>query len=179
MANNAPAKSPKLLWIDMEMTGLDVSREVPIEIAAIVTDLDFKELETYHAIIRQPQSFLDAMDDWNKEHHGASGLTAAVPNGVAPEKVEEEMLRLVARHFEEPAIIAGNSIGQDRLFIARYFPKLNVKLHYRMLDVTSWKILMGGKFGIKFDKKGSHRAIDDIRESIGEMAHYLSHVKLP
>ncbi len=88
------------------------------------------------------------------------------------------MIRFVARHFEEPAIIAGNSIGQDRLFIAKYFPKLNAKLHYRMLDVTSWKILMNGKFGVKFEKKGSHRAIDDIRESIGEMAHYLSHVKI-
>jgi len=168
----------KLLWIDMEMTGLDVNREVPIEIAAIVTDLDFKEFETYHAIIKQPQSFLDGMDEWNTKHHGESGLTAAVPTGVEPAKVEEEMIRLIARHFNEPAILAGNSIGQDRSFIARHFPKLNAKLHYRMLDVTAWKILMNGKFNVKFEKKGAHRAIDDIRESIAELSHYLSHVKI-
>ena len=162
----------------MEMTGLDVANEVPIEIAAIVTDIDFKEIENYHAIIRQPQEFLDRMDAWNKEHHGASGLTAAVQSGTAPDKVEAQMLQLVARHFEEPAIIAGNSIGQDRIFIAKYFPLLNAKLHYRMLDVTSWKIMMNGRYNVKFEKKGAHRAIDDIRESINEMAFYLEHVKV-
>jgi oligoribonuclease len=167
----------KLLWIDMEMTGLNVEKEVPIEIAAIVTDIDLKELETYHAIIKQPQSYLDGMDSWNTEHHGASGLTQAVANGTAPEAVEKEMLHLVARHFSgERAVIAGNSIGQDRLFINRYFPLLNEKLHYRMLDVTSWKIMMNARFGLKFEKKNSHRAIDDIRESINEMAFYLAHV---
>ena len=160
------------------MTGLDVANEVPIEIAAIVTDIDFKEIENYHAIIRQPQEFLDRMDAWNKEHHGASGLTAAVQSGTAPDKVEAQMLQLVARHFEEPAIIAGNSIGQDRIFIAKYFPLLNAKLHYRMLDVTSWKIMMNGRYNVKFEKKGAHRAIDDIRESINEMAFYLEHVKV-
>ncbi len=167
----------KLLWIDMEMTGLNVEKEVPIEIAAIVTDTQLKELETYHAIIRQPQSYLDAMDAWNTEHHGASGLTAAVPQGTPPEAVEKEMIQLVARHFQgERAVIAGNSIGQDRLFINRYFPLLNEKLHYRMLDVTSWKIMMNARFGLKFEKKNTHRAIDDIRESMAEMAFYLAHV---
>lgn len=169
----------KLLWIDMEMTGLDINREVPIEIAAIVTDLDFKELETYHAIIKQPQEYLDRMDDWNTRHHGESGLTAQVPNGTPPEKVEKEMLMLIARHFNEPPVIAGNSISQDRLFITKYFPQLNQKLHYRMLDVTAWKIMMNAKFAIKHDKVNAHRAIDDIRESIAEMAFYLSFVQKP
>ena len=166
----------KLLWIDMEMTGLDVEKEVPIEIAAIVTDLELKELESFHAIIKQPQEFLDRMDDWNKEHHGASGLTAAVPTGRDPAAVEQDLIRLVARHFMEPAVLAGNSIGQDRLFINKYMPKLASKLHYRMLDVTAWKIMMSGRFGLKADKKNTHRAVDDIRESIGEMAFYLKHV---
>ena len=69
----------KMLWLDMEMTGLDVEKEVPIEVAAIICDHSFQELETYHAVIQQPQEFLDRMDQWNQEHHGASGLTAAVP----------------------------------------------------------------------------------------------------
>lgn len=167
----------KLLWIDMEMTGLDVEREVPIEIAAIVTDIEFKELDTYHAVIRQPQEFLDRMDDWNRQHHGASGLTAAVPKGQAPSVVEDDMLQLVGKHFGTPAILAGNSIGQDRLFINKYFPKLAAKLHYRMLDVTSWKIIMNARYQVKYDKKNTHRAVDDIRESISEMSFYLGRVQ--
>lgn len=167
----------KLLWIDMEMTGLNVEKEVPIEIAAIITDINLKELETYHAIIKQPQSILDGMDEWNTEHHGASGLTAQVPDGTPAEAVEKAMMSFVDRHFHgERAVIAGNSIGQDRLFINRFFPLLNAKLHYRMLDVTSWKIMMNARFGLKFEKQNSHRAIDDIRESINEMAYYLAHV---
>jgi oligoribonuclease len=169
----------KLLWIDMEMTGLNVEKEVPIEIAAIVTDINLKELETFHAIIRQPQSLLDQMDEWNTEHHGESGLTAQVPNGTPSEAVEKALMAFVDRHFVgERAVIAGNSIGQDRLFINKYFPLLNAKLHYRMLDVTSWKIMMNARFSLKFEKKNTHRAIDDIRESIAEMAYYLAHVKI-
>ncbi len=169
----------KLLWIDMEMTGLNVDNEVPIEIAAIITDVELKEVETYHAVIRQPQEYLDRMDEWNTEHHGASGLTAQVPEGTAPEAVEKAMMSFVDRHFNgERAVIAGNSIGQDRLFINKFLPLLNAKLHYRMLDVTSWKIMMNAKFKLKFEKQNTHRAVDDIRESIAEMAFYLAHVKI-
>jgi oligoribonuclease len=168
----------KLLWIDMEMTGLDIAKEVPIEIAAIVTDIQLKELETYHAIIKQPQEFLDRMDDWNRQHHGDSGLTAQVPNGREPNDVENELLLLLGRHFTHSVVIAGNSIGQDRLFITKYFPRLDGRLHYRMLDVTSWKIMMNARFGLKHEKKNTHRALDDIRESISEMAFYLGHVKI-
>lgn len=160
----------------MEMTGLDIEKEVPIEIAAIVTDLEFKEVETYHAVIKQPKEYLERMDDWNKKHHGASGLTAQIPNGKEPELVEGELINFIQRHFAEPAVIAGNSIGQDRLFINKYLPRLAAKLHYRMLDVTAWKIMMNEKYGIKAEKKNAHRALDDIRESISEMAFYLSFV---
>ncbi|MES2855289.1 MAG: oligoribonuclease [Bdellovibrionota bacterium] len=168
----------KLLWIDMEMTGLDVTKEVPIEIAAIVTDLDFKELENFHAIIKQPKEFLERMDEWNTRHHGASGLTAQVPLGTEPTLVETQMIQLIDRHFlGERPVIAGNSIGQDRLFINKYFPAMAAKLHYRMLDVTSWKILMNEKYDIMHEKKNAHRAVDDIRESIAEMAFYLQYVQ--
>mgnify|MGYP001308235840 CR=1 FL=1 len=168
----------KMLWLDMEMTGLDVEKEVPIEVAAIICNNEFQELETYHAVIKQPQEFLDRMDQWNQEHHGASGLTAAVANGKAPAIVELELMQFVDRHFQgEPAVLCGNSIGQDRLFINRHLPQLAKKLHYRMLDVTSWKVVFQNMLGIKFEKKNTHRAIDDIRESIDELRHYMKFVK--
>jgi oligoribonuclease len=167
----------KLFWVDMEMTGLDVMKEVPIEIAVIVTDLDLKELDSYHAVIRQEQKYLDGMDDWNKRHHKESGLTALIPTGKDPAVVEKELITLVDKHWkDERPVIAGNSISQDRLFINRYFLSFANKLHYRMLDVTSWKILMNAKFDIAYQKKNAHRAIDDIKESIEEMRLYLSKV---
>lgn len=167
----------KMLWLDMEMTGLDVEKEVPIEVAAIVCDLEFRELETFHAVIKQPQEFLDRMDNWNKEHHGASGLTAAIPNGRDPALVERDLTQFVDRHFQgESVILCGNSIGQDRLFINKYFPTLAKRMHYRMLDVTSWKVIFQSLYKVKFEKKNTHRAIDDIRESIGELRFYMKHV---
>lgn len=168
----------KLIWLDMEMTGLNVDNEVPIEVAAIITDFDFNERETFHAVIRQPQEVLVRMDDWNKKHHQASGLTSLVPSGTPPEEVDRQLAMLVSRHFSEPAILAGNSISQDRLFINRYLPLFAAKLHYRMLDVTAWKIVMQGKFNKKFEKQNNHRAIDDIRASIAEIKFYLSYVSV-
>jgi oligoribonuclease len=170
----------KLFWIDLEMTGLDVTKEVIIEAAVIITDLDFNELDQYHAIVKQPQSYLDAMDDWNKKHHGDSGLTAQVPNGKSPELVEKELIALLTKHFKDDrAVLAGNSIAQDRLFIDKYFKKFSEKLHYRMLDVTSWKLMMLNKFKVQVQKKVSHRALDDIQESIAELKQYVSLIKVP
>jgi oligoribonuclease len=169
----------KLLWIDMEMTGLDPEREVILEVAAIVTDLDLNELDTYEAVFKQPASFLESMDDWNKKHHGESGLAARVPNGREPGLIEDDLLAFVEKNFDERPVIAGNSIAQDRSFIDRHLPRLAGKLHYRMLDVTAWKIIMTSRFGLHFDKKKAHRAQDDIRESIGELRYYLQHVVVP
>ena len=170
----------KLLWLDMEMTGLNVDKEVPIEIGAIVTAWDLEPIEDYHAIIKQPQKYLDAMDDWNKKHHGESGLVAMIPKGKEPSVVEAELCAFVKKHFgDDPAILAGNSISQDRLFIAKYLPKLNALLHYRMMDVTAWKIVMQAKYNAKFDKKNPHRAVDDIKESIAEFKYYLGFLKNP
>jgi oligoribonuclease len=170
----------KLLWIDMEMTGLDVTREVIIEAAAVVTTFDLDELDTYEAVVQQPQHYLDAMDEWNTKHHGQSGLTARVPTGRPPHDVENDLIEIVARHFpDKKPVLAGNSIAQDRLFIDRHMPRLSAKLHYRMLDVTSWKIVFVEKFGLDYDKKKNHRALDDIRESIGELKFYLQYVTPP
>jgi oligoribonuclease len=168
----------KLLWLDMEMSGLDVERERILEVAAIVTDLDFREIEDYHAVVRQPRETLERMDDWNRKHHGASGLTEQVlASGRDQEEVERELVALVRRRIGEPAVLAGNSIGQDRLFINKYMPEFAKSLHYRMLDVTAWKVIMNAKFGVKYEKKNAHRAVDDIRESIAELQLYLAQVK--
>ncbi|HEX4923304.1 MAG TPA: oligoribonuclease [Bdellovibrionales bacterium] len=167
----------KLFWIDMEMTGLDVSKEVIIEVAAVITDLQLNALDTYSTVVRQEQKYLDAMDDWNKTHHRESGLTEAVPKGKDPAVVERELIALLDKHFkDERAVIAGNSISQDRLFINKYFKSFAARLHYRMLDVTAWKIMMNARFGIIHQKKNAHRAVDDIQESIDEMRLYLSKV---
>ncbi len=179
----SPEKMNKLLWIDLEMTGLDVNKEVIIEAACIVTDLNFKEIETFETVVKQPQSYLDAMDAWNKEHHGKSGLTAKVPTGMLPDAVEFHLISIIDRHFPESKtdrqkrpILAGNSISQDRLFIDKYFTKLSDRLHYRMVDVSSWKVLFNNKFDKYYKKQNAHRALDDIRESIGELRYYLDHV---
>jgi oligoribonuclease len=167
----------KLFWIDLEMTGLDIDKEVIIEAAIIITDLDLKPLTTYHAIVKQDQSYLDKMDKWNTTHHGASGLTASVPNGKDLALVEEDLIKLVDKYFPgERAVMAGNSISQDRLFINKYFKKLSERLHYRTVDVTSWKIIFNEKNNIKYDKKNTHRALDDVMESISELQFYLNYV---
>ena len=166
----------KLLWLDMEMTGLNVETEVVIEVGAIVTDYHFNELDRYHSVLKQPQHYLDKMDDWNSKHHSESGLIALIPNGKPPEEVEQDLCQIIDRHFskENRPIIAGNSIHQDRLFIDRYFKKLSGKLHYRMLDVSSWKVILKSKYGFDHKKQNRHRAVDDIEESIAELKAYLA-----
>lgn len=162
------------------MTGLDVNKEVIIEVGAIVTDINFNELETYHAIVKQPQSYLNNMDAWNTKTHRESGLTAKVPQGREQYVVERELVELTEYHFgDEPAIIAGNSISQDRIFLEKYMPGFCQRLHYRMLDVSSWKVIFREKYGKSYQKQNAHRAIDDIRESIGEMKFYMSFIHVP
>lgn len=169
------------LWVDMEMSGLEVSRCAILELAAIVTDVNFQPLESYHAVVHQPAEVLESMDEWCKENHGKSGLTAAVATGKPQVLVEQEMLALITRHFiaKDKPILSGNSIGQDRKFIDAYMPLLSARLHYRMLDVSSFKVVFSERYKIRYEKKGSHRALDDILESIAELKHYLSFVQPP
>ncbi len=169
----------KLFWIDMEMSGLDVDKEVIIEVGVVITDLKMTVLDTYQCVVKQPQKYIDGMDHWNQKHHRDSGLTALIPSGRSPDVVERDLLDLLDIHFEsEKAVLCGNSIMQDRLFINKYFRKFAERLHYRMLDVTSWKIVFQTFFNKSYKKQGSHRAIDDIRESIAEFQFYLSLIPL-
>lgn len=164
------------------MTGLDVEKEAIIEVAVLITDMDFNILDSYEAIVNQPQSILAKMDDWNKDHHGKSGLLAKIPFGKDPNQVEEDLCNLLNKHWpkiekkDDRPILAGNSIAQDRMFINKYFTKFASSLHYRMLDVSSWKIIFQNKFNLKYEKKNAHRALDDIKESVEELKFYIKHV---
>ncbi len=172
MSNILPTK---LLWVDLEMTGLDVEHDVIIEIAAEVTDFDFKTLASYEALVLQPEAKLTGMNPWAQNQHDTSGLTERVRTQGKPEKdVVRELVGFIQTQFgSEPAILAGNSIHNDRNFIRQWWPEVDALLHYRMMDVSSLKILMQAKYAVNFEKKETHRAFDDIQASIAELQHYL------
>ena len=168
-------------WVDLEMTGLDDVKDVILEVAAIITNKEFETVAEFHKVVFQPQEALDRMDDWCKRTHGASGLSAAVPAGTPLDQVDTELTALVNQHFpsNERVVLVGNSIGNDKRFIDRYMPKLAARLHYRVIDVSSFKEIYREKWGIQVQKRNAHRAVDDIKESIEELKTYLSYVKVP
>jgi len=169
----------KLFWLDMEMTGLDENVDSILEVAVIITDLDLKELDKYEAVVFQTPDILEKMNEWCKKTHGASGLTKLVATGTALGQVEKDLLTLLDKHFDknERVILCGNSISNDRRFIDKYMKNFANKLHYRLIDVSSFKEIFKAKFGIKVQKKNTHRAIDDIYESINELNTYLGYIK--
>lgn len=170
-----------LFWIDLEMTGLDENQDKILEIAAVVTNMELTPIGEFQQVVFQSNEVLEAMNDWCKEHHGKSGLTAEVPNGQPLAQVEAELLTFLSPYFrpDEKIVLAGNSISNDRRFIDRYMPQLKQRLHYRSVDVSSFKEIFRDRFGIKFEKRNSHRAKDDIYESIAELQHYLRFVQIP
>lgn len=165
----------KLLWVDLEMTGLDSQNDVIIEVAAEVTDFNFKTLASYEAVIYHPDEVLERANEWAKAQHAKSGLTERVRSEGRDERdVVHELVGFIQAQFgEEPAVLAGNSIHNDRQFIKRWWPEVEDVLHYRMLDVSAWKVLMQAKYDVSFEKKEVHRAFDDIQASIAELQHYL------
>jgi oligoribonuclease len=173
-----------LVWLDMEMTGLDAERERVIEIATILTDGHLKEIAVGpELVIHQPDEILAAMDDWNKTHHGASGLIDRVKaSTISDADAEAQTIKFINEHVsaKERPVLAGNSIHQDRRFIRRYMPALEKRLHYRMVDVSTIKELGRRWFPQVIarmqPKKETHRAIDDIRESIDELRYYKQHL---
>jgi len=171
--------STKLLWVDLEMTGLDPQKDVILEVAAEVTDFSFKTLASFEALIKHPQSLLSASNPWAYDQHTKSGLFERIQTEGRPEsEVQAELVHFIDDNFSgESAVLAGNSIHNDRLFIRRWWPDVEALLHYRMLDVSSWKLVMQGKFGVDYDKKDTHRAFDDIQASIAELQYYLEELK--
>ena len=171
-------KAKNLIWIDLEMTGLDTTTDQIIEIATIVTDWWLNEIaEGPELVISQPRDVMDAMDSWNTRQHGESGLTARVlDSSLNLAAAEQQTLEFLARHVAAGASpMCGNSICQDRRFLARQMPELERYFHYRNLDVSTVKILAQNwapEIASAFKKESSHRALDDIRDSIAELLHY-------
>lgn len=172
----------KLLWVDLEMTGLSVTEDVILEIAAEITDFDFKTLASYEARVSHPKELVvDRMQKniwWKEFPSNRDDFVNNLDNGKTLRQVEQELIALLKEHFgDEPAVLAGNSIHSDRNFMKYWWPELDLKLHYRMLDVSALKVLMQGKYGIEFEKKEVHRAFDDIQASIAELQYYLDLLK--
>jgi oligoribonuclease len=168
----------RLIWLDLEMTGLDPYHDLILEIATVVTDAELNELAVgpVHAI-RHPESVLACMDDWNTEHHRASGLWQRVlDSNVGMLDAERETLRFLGE-WTEPGTspLCGNSICQDRRFLARLMPELEAWFHYRNLDVSTLKELAlrwAPPIAADFTKESRHEALADIRDSIAELRYY-------
>jgi oligoribonuclease len=175
-----------LVWIDCEMTGLDLTRDALIEVAALVTDAELNVLgDGVDVVIKPPQAAVDQMDDVVRAMHMASGLLAELDSGVTLGEAEDMVLSYVRQHVTEPrkAPLAGNSVATDRGFLARDMPTLEGYLHYRIVDVSSIKELAKRWYPRTYfnspDKTGNHRALADIKESIQELRYYRQTIFVP
>ena len=180
-------KNAKILWIDLEMTGLDPQKDRILEVAAIATDWDFNEIATFESAVKVNKKILESRmvgEFWDAFSETRNALklqnSRATKNS---QEVEADLIKFVEENFEEELskgeriILGGNSIHQDRRFIRAEWKKLEKILHYRMLDVSAWKVVMSEKFKRVFAKPENHRALDDIRGSIEELKFYLKKVK--
>ena len=166
-----------LIWIDLEMTGLDPDKEKIIEIATLITDSNLNVIsEGPNLIITQPKEVLDEMDDWNQNQHGSTGLIAEVMKSDITEQVAEiETLEFVSKYVGEKASpMCGNTVSHDRRFLSKYMPRLEAYFNYRHIDVSSFKevAVRWMNEAQTYEKKGSHRALGDIKESVEELKFY-------
>ncbi|MHB1171540.1 MAG: oligoribonuclease [Lacisediminihabitans sp.] len=174
-----PSNSDRLVWIDCEMTGLDVAIDELIEVAVVITDFDLQFVDPgFTVVIKPDQSAYDNMSDFVRAMHTQSGLLEAVPDGVSLADAEFAVLEYILEFVpaEQQAPLAGNTIGTDRTFLAKYMPRVDRHLHYRNVDVSSIKELSRRWFPrVYFNapaKDGGHRALADILESIRELEYY-------
>ncbi|XP_060941978.1 small fragment nuclease isoform X2 [Limanda limanda] len=177
------ASSQRMVWVDLEMTGLDIEKDQIIEMACIITDSDLNILaEGPNLIIKQKDELLDGMSDWCKEHHGKSGLTQAVRDSkITLEQAEYEFLSFVRQHTPPGKCpLAGNSVHADKRFLDKYMSQFMYHLHYRIIDVSTIKELCRRWFPEEYKmtphKKANHRALTDIRESIKELQYYRANI---
>ena len=173
-------KRAKLLWIDLEMTGLDPEKDKILEVAAIATDMQLNEIGRYEAVVKVPTELMKERmvgDFWEKNATSRDALIAQNENGQPVAEVEKALLEFLDEYFGKEIYLAGNSIHQDRKFIEREMPELDKRLHYRMLDVSAWKIYFENALNKKYTKPENHRALDDIEGSIGELKWYLTFLK--
>lgn len=173
-------KKAKLLWIDLEMTGLDPKKDKILEVAAIATDMKLEKIATYEAVVKVSERLMKSRmvgKFWEDNRTSRDALIKQNKTGKPVKAVEDELIDFVKKHFGEEIYLAGNSIHQDRKFIEREMPTLNKMLHYRMLDVSAWKIYFENALNKKFVKPENHRALDDINGSIEELKWYLTFLK--
>ena len=177
-------KTPRatLLWVDLEMTGLSPKDDRILEVAAIATDWDFNEVATYEAVVKVDSKLMKQRmvgEFWEKFPEVRDALQAQNKDGKSVSLVEKELLTFIEENFDsqEKTLLAGNSIHQDRKFFENEWTQLDERLHYRMLDVSAWKVVFGGKYKKVFAKPEAHRAMDDIRGSIQELKYYLGKVR--
>jgi len=180
--------SKKILWVDLEMTGLDPIEDRILEVAAIVTDWDFKELDTYEAAIKVGPRLMEkrmidgpSKDFWLKFPEVYKALVKQnEESGRSGRTIENELIAFIDKNFDAdtPVLLGGNSIHMDRRFIINEWPRFDAKLNYRMLDVSAFKVVFEGKYKKKFSKPEAHRALEDIRGSIMELKYYLGKVKV-
>lgn len=173
-------KKAKLLWVDLEMTGLDPEKDRILEVAAVATSWDLEPIAEMTAVVKVPEELMRKRmigEFWEKNAGSRDALMAQNAQGEDATEVQKQLLQFVGQYFGKEVILAGNSIHQDRKFIDREWPELAQKLHYRMLDVSAWKVYFEGAKGKKFVKREAHRALDDIQGSIEELKWYLSFMK--
>ena len=171
------SKKAVLLWMDLEMTGLDVVKDRILEVGAMATDWKFGEIAEYEAGVRCSKVLMKRRmvgEFWEKNGEVRKVLVERSLAGKSCREVEEELVEFVKNNFGREVILAGNSIHQDRKFVERYWPRLNGLLHYRMLDVSAWKVWFEGALDKKFMKREGHRAVDDIRGSMEELKWYTT-----
>ena len=185
--NNTSRTSERIVWIDCEMTGLDLIKDALVEVACIVTEADLTELDEGFQIVIKPDDLavLDSMVDVVKQMHTDSGLISEIPSGVKLEEAEAQLLAYIQSHIPEPrkSPLAGSSVYVDRGFLIRDMPKVDAHLHYRLLDVSSVKEIVRRWYPRVYfgtpAKVGNHRALSDIKESIEELRFYRELVFQP
>ena len=173
-------KKAKLLWVDLEMTGLEPKKDRILEVAAIATNMELEILAEFTAVVKVDEKVIKERmvgEFWEKNKKSYEGLVSQNASGRPIREVEKDLLEFIDKHFGKTVYLAGNSIHQDQKFIEREMPALNQRLHYRMLDVSAWKIYFENALGKKFMKPEMHRALDDIKGSIEELKWYLTFLK--
>jgi oligoribonuclease len=176
------SRQANLLWVDLEMTGLEPQEDRILEVAAIATDWDFEEIASFESAVKVAPKVLQRRMTgkfWEENQEAYNQLNSQNEHGVEAGVVENSLIDFIKAHFDssEKILLAGNSIHQDRRFIRHEWPRLDALLHYRMLDVSAWKVVFEGKYKKRFAKPEAHRALSDIRGSIQELQYYLGKIK--